>query len=582
MLGAEEPRSVGGRVVAVQRWARGWSRAKLEELTVDTTGLSPNHRRLIRAGYVATIGLLIAVLVAAVVPQPGVFFGDRDGLGHHAPIGLVWLFAVTFVVGWAFILSGASDAPRYVFNPIVGLCLLELYEFHASSGGQTIVLIGGVILIVVLIGTEPTAVWQNHPVAELAIWLAVLSVALVSSFIVAGELSVPVADMYFAARMVLLFAIPIWIFLGYDSVRAGIDIGRSSASYARARLSGWTYRTVAAVATIAWPLAIVALTVVFADAGPGINGWLAFCFFAALGLAIWCVLDLLNHRWSADRASFVVAINISFAFLSFAAMSAMYNIGLLDVIVSGLQIPALFVFAIVAAYDVVVLGGREAERDGHLVPRGGRVLVYFGVVVLVIGSLAFMYTASDSTASDSPARLTSGGFLIGLVIFGIPHYLTVMERQRERFISSDRPPTDQPGIEEFISRRPSRQTRALWIMIVGPLMSLGVTMVGWFLALSIVGMPTARRLFDRLPTLMTLHGMGEAPPAAPPAPGPPRVAQLPLPIRAVWFVTLGWLLSLYWAFFAWFLAALVVTLPTAMRMLRRLGTVMTLERLGTS
>lgn len=114
-----------------------------------------------------------------------------------------------------------------------------------------------------------------------------------------------------------------------------------------------------------------------------------------------------------------------------------------------------------------------------------------------------------------------------------------------------------------------------------PVVSLVVIIVGWFLALSIVGMPSARRLFARLPLLMALRGMGEAPPVASPAPpSATRPVQLPLPIRAVWFVTLGWLLSLYWVLIAWLVSLPVATLPTTMRMLRRLGTVMTLERLG--
>ena len=56
------------------------------------------------------------------------------------------------------------------------------------------------------------------------------------------------------------------------------------------------------------------------------------------------------------------------------------------------------------------------------------------------------------------------------------------------------------------------------------------------------------------------------------------VEQLPLWIRAVWFIFVGWWLGAIYMTVAWFLCVILITLPIGLWLFNRVGAVMTLLR----
>lgn len=124
--------------------------------------------------------------------------------------------------------------------------------------------------------------------------------------------------------------------------------------------------------------------------------------------------------------------------------------------------------------------------------------------------------------------------------------------------------------------------RVLWYVFVGWWLSALVIVLGYLLMLTIIGIPAAFALFNRIPQALTLR---------------PRtvrygvemrdgityltantIEQRPWYLRALYFVFVGWWLGAVWLVVAWAIGLLVITLPITFLMYNRTSAVMTLQR----
>jgi uncharacterized membrane protein YccF (DUF307 family) len=115
--------------------------------------------------------------------------------------------------------------------------------------------------------------------------------------------------------------------------------------------------------------------------------------------------------------------------------------------------------------------------------------------------------------------------------------------------------------------------RALWFVAVGWWLTPGVVNVAWLLNATVIGIPLGIKLLNLVPTALTLKE--------------PRTlvdsdtegrGQYSLLLRAVYFVLIGWWLSLAWANLAAVLAITIVGLPVAILMFNLLPFVTSLYR----
>jgi uncharacterized membrane protein YccF (DUF307 family) len=118
----------------------------------------------------------------------------------------------------------------------------------------------------------------------------------------------------------------------------------------------------------------------------------------------------------------------------------------------------------------------------------------------------------------------------------------------------------------------STLTRALWFVAVGWWVTPVVVNVAWVLNATVLFLPLGIKLINLVPTALTL--------AEPRSLSDPESArgQHSLVVRAVYFVFVGWWLSLLWANVAAFLAVTIVGLPVAFWMFNRLPFVTSLYR----
>jgi uncharacterized membrane protein YccF (DUF307 family) len=114
--------------------------------------------------------------------------------------------------------------------------------------------------------------------------------------------------------------------------------------------------------------------------------------------------------------------------------------------------------------------------------------------------------------------------------------------------------------------------RALWFVFVGWWLTPALVNIAWVLNATIVFIPLGIKLINLVPTALTL-----AEPRGLEAPDSGR-GQTSLLVRAVYFLLVGWWLSLFWANVAAFLAVTIVGLPVALWMFNRLPYVTSLYR----
>jgi len=107
-------------------------------------------------------------------------------------------------------------------------------------------------------------------------------------------------------------------------------------------------------------------------------------------------------------------------------------------------------------------------------------------------------------------------------------------------------------------------------------------LIAWFFNLTIVGLPVGVWMLHRVPQVLTLRpikqvvvtsGHGEQVWTS-----VRGLSQLAWPLRLVYFLLIGWWLSLLWALVAWVFSVTIIGLPLAIWMFDRLPTVTTLQR----
>ncbi len=129
---------------------------------------------------------------------------------------------------------------------------------------------------------------------------------------------------------------------------------------------------------------------------------------------------------------------------------------------------------------------------------------------------------------------------------------------------------------------PGLLVRTIWFVFVGWWLTGIVNVVAYLIALTIIGLPVAFMIFNRLPSVLTLRPRTVQTTHAD-VDGVAYVTETTIPQRpfwkrAVYFVLVGWWLGAIWSALAWVLCVLILTLPLGVMLYNRLPAAMTLRR----
>jgi uncharacterized membrane protein YccF (DUF307 family) len=112
--------------------------------------------------------------------------------------------------------------------------------------------------------------------------------------------------------------------------------------------------------------------------------------------------------------------------------------------------------------------------------------------------------------------------------------------------------------------------RALWFVFAGLWLGQIWLVIAWLLNLTLIGLPLGMWMLTMLPQVMTLRQERRS------LSRPPDRSGANFAVRAIYFVLIGWWLSLLWMELAWLASASLIGLPLAFLMFERVGTVTTL------
>jgi uncharacterized membrane protein YccF (DUF307 family) len=120
--------------------------------------------------------------------------------------------------------------------------------------------------------------------------------------------------------------------------------------------------------------------------------------------------------------------------------------------------------------------------------------------------------------------------------------------------------------------------RAVWFLLVGWWLALATITVAYLCLLTIIGLPAAFWLFDRVPLVLTLKPRSQwtADEVTGTVTSGPQ--QLPLVVRALYFLLVGWWASALWISLAYILFVSIIGIPFGVMMLNVIPTVVTLQR----
>lgn len=120
--------------------------------------------------------------------------------------------------------------------------------------------------------------------------------------------------------------------------------------------------------------------------------------------------------------------------------------------------------------------------------------------------------------------------------------------------------------------------RALWFVLVGWWLALFTVVIAYLCLLTVIGLPAAFWLFDRVPLVLTLKPRSEWSADEVTGSITQGPEQLALAWRALYFLLVGWWFSGIWIVGAYVLCVTIIGIPVAVAMLNVLPSVVTLQR----
>ena len=438
---ADLARSV--RVLPYRYASRGREAAgrALRARVIDLSGMPRGVRVLAVLGYASVATSLVAVLLIELFGggMPSVRYYKYTDAHVLVPIPAMVVSSLACVLGWALLLTGASDCRRRVFLPTVGLFLLQLFLLLSSAAatGSGILVMWGLALPLVALPvgihffTPRLSHWRDFPVLEFCIWAAVASVFVACTWFL-SETRADVAPALEAGFLPLfLLLIPFWILLALEVVDVTADLSRLAVSGLRRSLSERVLSVLAMPTLLAWPLLPVVLWVLTGD-----PLWSLGLLPSTL-LVIAATVLLVSRRWTIRAAATLLALEFALFVTTPGILMAFGGNDLLSLTLSATGlIPPAVLFSGLVAYDVFNFGVRFASTDGHVMPRTGRTLMYFGVAMLVMSYalLDLNMKCEGASCSGDLSSFVTDLFAVSILYLGPPYLAWLTWKRRERLI----------------------------------------------------------------------------------------------------------------------------------------------------
>jgi hypothetical protein len=452
--------------------------SEAREAIVDLRGLPLNAQLLAIFGYIGLFALLGLTLLlelfgdsfTAVTFLPASSDPDTQ---FRVPLLVMALASLAFVLGWAFLLTGATDCRRRVFFPAVALFAFQLIFLTPLEGGMTAALgcflaVPGIGLLVAFYFLAPRwPFWRDWPIVEFIAW-TLFTAFLMGILWFFNQTNAAVASSLNAAfALLLLLSVGFWVISGMLITDMAASMARWFVMPLDGLLPGSTLRALAVVVLLARPIVGGTLAVLINDPNNPIAWGLFIDVLLSLPLLLVIPVFWLLGRWDTRMAARILALGLATPVFSLGMAMAIKGEDITDLtglLLQGVNIfPPTLLFVALNTYGALTFGSRFATEDGKIMPRTGRLYLYLGLVFLLTAFTLFFVNVQDVATGQPNSTMhdiINGAFGISAVVLGLPYLLWIAARRPERLIG-DGFDEDQPVILEGLRRVPT----PLWLAL---------------------------------------------------------------------------------------------------------------------
>jgi hypothetical protein len=494
--GVDKDLNIQQRILQALRTMAQWVHAEtLEGMLVNLKGLPLTHQILTGMGYLAVLGLLALTLLVEVLGpnQPSAHYVTpysafaaslpfmANMIGLH--LSLPWLalagVLLAFVLGWAYLLSGATECRRRIFFPILVLFILQLglisMPINAAelSDEQLVPMIVPCLCMPVLVlflgigfgFTAHSPRWQKLTwlkwIGSLALTLVLLLPLMILNpqpasmlFNTAGVLSVP-----------LLVAMLWWFVSGLTGVDLVMRISRFALTGLRRLFPAPWLKSGSIWVTLGHPLASGMLIALYAAVQVSLHpeitgdnltvGALEISMLLEILLTVPLVLILggllVSKHWTERNALALLALNLALPFFSLTvSLALMQGSSLFDIVELATnplyELAPMLTFVLLMAYSALFLIAEFANNDGQLIPRRARVQLGLGMALLIIAFTLFFSNLRVPAQLDAPGdptllfdadNVSTALTAFSLIFLGFPYLLWTLWKDPERMLGDE-------------------------------------------------------------------------------------------------------------------------------------------------
>jgi hypothetical protein len=427
---------------------------------IDLQGLSVALKILIVVGYLAVLGQLLFTLLVELAGDrlPVVLYSISD-VNYKVPLLVMAVSGLAFILGWAYLLTGAAAAKARIFLPVLALFALQL--FLVTGGNLLLVFLELVFFLAVLVIyglTFRTKFWLDLPGLHFFGWLGAVSIIVILSVGLSAA-NANVATALSANFSILqLLTIVFWVLLGLSVINLGVSIGRGFNRIARKLLPISAFNALIVFFLLIHP-AVIALIFWLTKDG----FWLLDVLFSIL-LILAAVIVLIAHRWSAPTGSVFLVLSLATPVLVLGLSMAFAGNDFTQLLLNMTGIfPPTLLFVGLTTYNLFGMGTAFTSVDGNILPKRARILLYFGALLLVVACMLFM--SNDRIVETNQLSMDIQSFINNLfalsaLFIGLPYVVWMVWKRREMLIG---PESDfsEPPRWGWLTRIPGK----VWIAV---------------------------------------------------------------------------------------------------------------------
>lgn len=423
----------------------GLLRRTFAENFIDLHGLPVSLKILTIGGYVAVFGLLFFTLLIELA-------GDHLSTVQYTvteenlklPLAVMAITSLTFILGWAYLLTGAASANPRIFLPVLALFALQL--FLADPGRSELLFFTFLfyllkafffLVVIVIYGlTFRTRFWYDSSGLHFYGWLGAVFAFVILSVGTAATNAHVAAALSANFSVVMLLTLAFWIVLGFSIVDLGIQIGRAFTQLSLRYLPFSALSALIVFVLLIHP-AVIALAFWLTKDGFLLLDFLFSILFILGALALWFA-----RRWSVSTSAVLLTLSLASPVVVLGLSMAFAGQDFAEFLLKMTGIfPPLLLFVGLTTYNLFGMGVTFTSVDGRILPRRARVLLYFGTLILVVATMLFLsnqHNAETNQLSMDMQTMINGLLALSALVLGIPYVVWMVWKRREMLIGPEK------------------------------------------------------------------------------------------------------------------------------------------------